>query len=87
MVPVVDSDFCTGCGLCEKACVTKKAAIFVLPRDVAMGQVGDHYIKGWDEADEKRVGNIEVEIPQNTEVKTEKSTLDSLNNAKDLLND
>lgn len=85
--PVVDSDFCTGCGLCEKACVTQKAAIFVLPRVVAMGQVGDHYIKGWDEADEKRVGNIEVETPQNVEVKTEASTLDSLNNAKDLLND
>ena len=33
--PVVNTDICTGCGLCEKACVTEKPAIFVLPREVA----------------------------------------------------
>ncbi|PID47914.1 MAG: ferredoxin-type protein NapG [Proteobacteria bacterium] len=60
LMPVVDSDFCTGCGLCEHACITKKAAIFVLPREVALGDVGDHYIKGWDKKDEKRLQNIEV---------------------------
>ncbi len=43
LVPVVDADYCTGCGLCEKACITEKPAIFVLPRDVALGSTGLHY--------------------------------------------
>ena len=53
--PIVHADVCTGCGLCEKACVTEKAAIFVLPREVAMGKAGTHYIKGWDKKDEERL--------------------------------
>lgn len=85
--PVVESDFCTGCGLCEKACVTEKPAIFVLPREVAMGKVGDHYIKGWDEADDAKVGNIEEVAPAATEVKTEQSTLNKLDADEELFND
>ncbi len=46
---------CIGCGLCEKACVTQKAAIFVLPRNIALGKVGDHYVQGCDKKDEERV--------------------------------
>ena len=61
MKPVVHSDVCTGCGLCEKACVTEKAAIFVLPREVALGKAGDYYIKGWDKNDEKRLENATSE--------------------------
>lgn len=53
--PVVHSDVCTGCGICEHSCVTEKAAIRVLPIDVATGKVGDHYIKGWDSADDARL--------------------------------
>lgn len=85
--PIVESDFCTGCGLCEKACVTEKPAIFVLPREVAMGKVGDHYIKGWDEADDKRVGNVEEVAPADIEVKTEQSTLNKLDADEELFND
>ncbi len=55
LLPVVYSDVCTGCGLCEKACVTEKAAIYVLPRDIALGRVGKHYIKGWEKEDEERL--------------------------------
>ncbi len=55
--PVVHIDACTGCGLCEKACVTEKPAIYVLPREVALGKVGDHYVKGWDKKDQQRVKN------------------------------
>jgi ferredoxin-type protein NapG len=55
LLPVVHSDICTGCGLCEKACVTEKPAIFVLPREYATGRAGDHYVKGWDEKDQERV--------------------------------
>jgi ferredoxin-type protein NapG len=61
MLPIVHDSVCTGCGLCEKACVTEKPAIFVLPLDVSKGKAGDHYIKGWDKEDEKRVENAEAE--------------------------
>ena len=55
--PVVNMLSCTGCGLCEKACVTEKPAIFVLPREIALGKPGDHYVKGWDKKDEARIKN------------------------------
>lgn len=85
MKPVVHSDACTGCGLCERACITQKASIFVLPREVAMGKAGNHYIKGWDKNDEKRLENA-TEINTTTEI-SKKSALDSLNDMGDLLND
>lgn len=81
LLPVVNSDACTGCGLCEHACVTEKAAIFVLPREVALGRVGSNYIKGWDEKDEGRlegVGGIEK-----TQTKrSEKEVKDYLNSGE-----
>ena len=82
--PVVNTDICTGCGLCEKACVTEKPAIFVLPREVALGKAGDHYIKGWDETDEQRVKNANIEKTK-TNINKDRS-IDSLNSdMKDLL--
>jgi ferredoxin-type protein NapG len=77
MKPVVKADICTGCGLCEKACVTEKAAIFVLPREVALGKAGDYYIKGWDKEDEKRLENA-TSIKTTTEI-NKKSAVNSLN--------
>jgi ferredoxin-type protein NapG len=82
MKPVVDSDFCTGCGLCEKACVTEKASIFILPREVALGRAGDYYIKGWDKEDEKRLENATSKTTT-TELSKEKA-VDSLNSNEDL---
>ncbi len=55
--PVINMNACTGCGLCEMACVTEKAAIFVQPREVALGRPGDHYVRGWDKKDQQRVQN------------------------------
>jgi ferredoxin-type protein NapG len=78
LAPVVHSDRCTGCGMCEHACVTKKASIFVLPRALAQGESGDRYVRGWREEDEKRIG----EAPEETRTVTprsEKSALDYLN--------
>ncbi|PIF03367.1 MAG: ferredoxin-type protein NapG [Arcobacter sp.] len=75
--PVVHTDVCTGCGLCEKACVTKKAAIFVLPRSVALGEVGNYYIRGWDKNDEKRLEN--ATSTTNTTDISKDSAIDSLN--------
>lgn len=55
LMPVIEMDICTGCGLCEKACVTEKPAIFMQPRELALGKPGDHYVKGWDQKDQQRV--------------------------------
>jgi len=40
MVPTVHSAHCTGCGTCEKHCVTGHASIRVLPRDLGLGGDG-----------------------------------------------
>lgn len=48
-IPTVHSDYCTGCGLCEKACVLEEAAIKVFPIALAKGQLGQHYRFGLDE--------------------------------------
>lgn len=78
MKPVVVPDICTGCGMCEQACVTEKPAIFILPREVAEGKAGDYYIKGWDKEDEKRLENAEA-INTKTRL-SEKTVMDTLNN-------
>ena len=46
-VPLVHSDACTGCGICEQACPTQEAAIRVLQPDLVQGRIGDHYRLGW----------------------------------------
>lgn len=48
-LPVVHSEACTGCGLCEKACILEEAAIKVLPTHLAKGELGHHYRFGWKE--------------------------------------
>jgi ferredoxin-type protein NapG len=79
--PHIHNDICTGCGLCEHACVTEKAAVFVLSRQIATGNVGTHYIKGWEKTDEDR-----MEIPVEDE-STTTSPEDILNDWEDLLKD
>jgi len=48
-IPVVSSDSCTGCGLCEKACIMEEAAIKVMPIRLAKGELGRHYRLGWEQ--------------------------------------
>lgn len=81
--PVVVPDTCTGCGMCEHACITEKASITILPREVVMGRAGDHYVKAWDKQDQKRVKNARATITK-TEI-SKKSALDSLNDDTGLL--
>lgn len=47
-IPVVHSDMCTGCGLCERACILDKPAVKVMPRKLAKGELGKHYRLGWE---------------------------------------
>ncbi|MCL2589510.1 MAG: ferredoxin-type protein NapG [Betaproteobacteria bacterium] len=49
LLPTVHSEYCTGCGLCEKACILKESAIRVLPPKLAQGKGDGHYLKGWEE--------------------------------------
>jgi ferredoxin-type protein NapG len=51
-IPIVHSDACTGCGLCEKACITEEAAIKVFPIALAKGLMGAHYRLGWEQKEQ-----------------------------------
>ncbi|AQW82355.1 ferredoxin-type protein NapG [Campylobacter pinnipediorum] len=74
LLPVVDSDICTGCGLCERVCITQDPAIVVMPRDKVVGKVGNNYVKGWDSKDENRLNDT------NTDIKLDsKKAIDYLN--------
>ncbi len=86
LLPVVNSNYCTGCGLCEHACVTKKAAIYVLPYEVAKGEVGAHYIKGWDSKDERRLEGASEEVTTKTE-RSKEQVVDYLNDDGGLFDD
>ena len=77
LLPVVESEVCTGCGKCEKACVTQKSAIIVMPRNVVLGEVGTNYIKGWDMQDEQRLENVKLRNIENN----------NLQEVQDYLND
>jgi len=48
-LPTVHSDYCTGCGKCEKACVLEEPAIKIVDRRLAKGELGHHYRLGWEE--------------------------------------
>ncbi|NOX15180.1 MAG: ferredoxin-type protein NapG [Epsilonproteobacteria bacterium] len=85
LLPVVHSDICTGCGLCERACVVEKAAIFVLPREISMGRVGNHYVKGWDSKDEQRVEDANT--IRTVTKRSQKKAIDKLNDLGGLLDE
>lgn len=42
-VPVVHSEACTGCGVCEAKCPTELAAIRVVDPQLVQGRIGAHY--------------------------------------------
>lgn len=81
--PRIHPEVCTGCGMCEHACVTEKAAIFVLPREVAEGKAGNFYIKGWEEKDEQR---LKTDKDEST-IKGRTNDDDYLNDWEDLLDE
>lgn len=74
--PVVNSNVCTGCGICEHTCVTEVPAIRVLPLDKSTGKVGSHYIKGWDTNDEKRLENVDDQVTGDDNLKKTQEYLD-----------
>lgn len=67
LLPVVDMDVCTGCGVCERVCITQNPAIKVMPREVVMGSIDQNYIRGWIGDDEKRLEGVNTNIKLNIE--------------------
>jgi len=72
LTPMVHADACTGCGMCEHACITSKASIIVLPREVALGKAGTNYIKGWESSDEQRLLDVSTKVTTKTKRSSEK---------------
>jgi ferredoxin-type protein NapG len=65
LLPTVHSEYCTGCGKCEAACVLPETAIRVLPPNLVQGKLGEHYRKSWEER-EKHGGSLigeQMEFP------------------------
>jgi len=80
--PVINREVCTGCGLCEHACVTEKPSIIVLPVAVASGKAGSHYIKSWE-----KKGDIKLNgATEKADVK-ESAAVDYLNDTESLFDD
>lgn len=62
-IPIVHSDACTGCGLCERACITEEAAIKVFPIKLAKGQIGEHYRLGWKQKEKAGKSLVSPDAP------------------------
>ncbi len=62
-IPVVHSDACTGCGLCEKACILEEAAVKVFPIHLAKGELGRHYRLGWEEKEKAGRALVTPDLP------------------------
>ena len=62
-IPVVHSEFCTGCGMCEQACILEEAAIKVLPHEMVQGRLGDKYRIGWEQ-DGQISPDFQMETPE-----------------------
>ncbi|OAD23122.1 nitrate reductase, ferredoxin-type protein [Candidatus Thiomargarita nelsonii] len=60
-LPVVHSEYCTGCGKCERVCVLPVSAIKVLPKQLVKGELGGHYRLGWKEK-EKAGGSLVKDV-------------------------
>ena len=81
LTPMVHADSCTGCGMCEHACITSKASIIVLPREVALGKAGTNYIKGWQSSDENRLKDASTNVVTKTD-RSKKEVTSYLNSAE-----
>lgn len=51
LLPIVDNDICTGCGICERVCITKKASITIISRDKIIGSTDKHYTQSSRDSD------------------------------------
>lgn len=64
--PVVHSEACTGCGICEKRCPTEVAAIRIVDPKLMQGRMGAHYRLAAPEADAEPPSAVPAEAPAPT---------------------
>jgi len=83
--PVVNPDFCTGCGMCEHACPTKVASITILPLAISKGDIGSHYVVGWKEGDESRIDEDFADVTLEKTKRNQKSVIDNLDDVEGIL--
>ncbi|MGB6020554.1 MAG: ferredoxin-type protein NapG [Sulfurimonadaceae bacterium] len=83
--PVVNPDYCTGCGMCEQACPTSITSIRVLPLSVTTGDIGSHFIVGWEKEDESRLDDISTDVTLDRTKRNEKSAIDNVNDVDGIL--
>ncbi|PCI29677.1 MAG: ferredoxin-type protein NapG [SAR324 cluster bacterium] len=83
--PVVHSDVCTGCGMCEQVCILEESAIRILPHKLAQGKLGSNYRLGWKE--KTKISNFKDSSPEKTKEERQQESNEMLNNALDSLND
>jgi len=83
--PVVNPDFCTGCGMCEHACPTKVASITILPLAISKGDIGSHYVVGWKEGDEARIEEDSTGVTLEKTKRNQKSVIDNLDDVEGIL--
>ncbi len=80
--PVIKPEKCTGCGICEKVCPTDKAAIRIVDRESALGQIGAHYRLGWLADDDPK--NQRNEAPGSIKTPNEESSQNALESLKNM---
>lgn len=83
--PVVVPDFCTGCGACEHACPTNVASIKVLPLSISRGDIGSHYVVGWEKDDESRLENASSDVTLERTPRNKKSAVENVNDVEGIL--
>lgn len=85
--PVINPDYCTGCGMCEHACPTTVASIKILPLAITKGDIGSHFIVGWEKGDESRLVDTSNDVTLDRTPRNKKSALDNVNDVDGILDD
>jgi len=80
--PVVNREICTGCGMCEHACVTEEPSIIILPVEVASGKVGAHYVKSWENKNDNKLNGATEKVNSDAS-----AAEDYLNDSESLFDD
>jgi ferredoxin-type protein NapG len=85
LIPIVNPDYCTGCGACEQACPTEITSIRILSLFLSEKNIGTHYIVGWEKKDEKRLKNVSTDVTMNKTRRNEKSAIENVNDVDGIL--